>query len=73
MKNLDSKLLMGLIIGAAIGAAIGYLATSDHREDIVDELNKIADKVKDGVNAALHKHKTADAAPEVETPETVAE
>ena len=26
MKNVDSKLLLGLVVGAAVGAAVGYLA-----------------------------------------------
>ena len=25
MKNVDSKLLLGLVVGAAVGAAVGYL------------------------------------------------
>lgn len=57
MKNVDSKLLLGLVVGAAVGAAIGYLATSDNREQIVDELNKVVGKIKDGVHSALDKYK----------------
>ena len=29
MKNVDSKLLLGLVVGAAVGAAVGYLAATD--------------------------------------------
>ena len=32
MKNVDSKLLLGLVVGAAVGAAVGYLAETDKRE-----------------------------------------
>ena len=32
MKNVDSKLLLGLVVGAAVGAAVGYLAATDKRE-----------------------------------------
>ncbi len=28
MKNVDSKLLLGLVVGAAVGAAVGYVAAS---------------------------------------------
>ena len=28
MKNVDSKLLLGLVVGAAVGAAVGYLAAT---------------------------------------------
>ena len=57
MKNVDSKLLLGLIIGGAVGAAVGYLAATDKKEELVDELNKIVGKVKDGVNCAVAKYK----------------
>ena len=29
MKNVDSKLLLGLVVGATVGAAVGYLAATD--------------------------------------------
>lgn len=32
MKNVDSKLLLGLVVGAAVGAAVGYLAATDKRD-----------------------------------------
>ena len=28
MKNVDSKLLLGLVVVAAVGAAVGYLAAT---------------------------------------------
>ena len=31
MRNVDSKLLLGLVVGAAVGAAVGYLAATDKR------------------------------------------
>ena len=57
MKNVDSKLLLGLVVGAAVGAAVGYLITSDNREQVMDELNKVVGKIKDGVHGALDKYK----------------
>ena len=35
MKNVDSKLLLGLVVGAAVGAAVGYLAATDKREQLL--------------------------------------
>jgi uncharacterized membrane protein len=57
MKNVDSKLLLGLILGAAVGAAIGYLAATGKKDDLLEELNNLAGKVKDGVCAVIGKHK----------------
>ena len=37
MKNVDSKLLLGLVVGAAVGAAVGYLAATDKREQQLEE------------------------------------
>ena len=37
MKNVDSKLLLGLVVGAAVGAAVGYLAATDKREQLLEE------------------------------------
>ncbi len=67
MKSVDSKLLLGLVVGAAIGAAVGYLAATDKREQLLDELNSVVGKVKEGFNSAVAKYKeshaeTADAA-----------
>jgi gas vesicle protein len=56
-SNVDSKLLLGLVIGAAIGAAVGYLAATDKKEQILDELGECAGKVKEGFNSAIAKFK----------------
>ncbi|MDR1224334.1 MAG: YtxH domain-containing protein [Tannerella sp.] len=56
-NNVDSKLLLGLLVGAAVGAAIGYLAATDKKEQILDELNSFVGKVKDGLNSAVNKYK----------------
>ena len=66
MKNVDSKLLLGLVVGAAVGAAVGYLAATDKREDLLNELNSVVGKVKEGFNSALAKYK------EQRAPETTA-
>ncbi|MDR0700026.1 MAG: YtxH domain-containing protein [Tannerella sp.] len=57
-NNIDSKLLLGLVIGAAVGAAIGYLAATDKKEQILDELNSFVGKVKEGFNSAINKYKS---------------
>ncbi|RHJ92539.1 YtxH domain-containing protein [Parabacteroides bouchesdurhonensis] len=57
MKNVDSKLLLGLVVGAAVGAAVGYLAASDKREQLLEDLKEVAGKVKEGFNTALAKAK----------------
>ena len=44
MKNVDSKLLLGLVVGAAVGAAVGYLAATDKREQLLEELNGVVGK-----------------------------
>lgn len=59
MKNVDSKLLLGLVVGAAVGAAVGYLAATDKREQLLGELNNVVDKVKDGFTSAANKYKEA--------------
>jgi len=56
MKTGDSKLLVGLLIGAAVGATVAYLATSDKKDQILEELNSLADKVKEGYRQAINKY-----------------
>ena len=56
MKSVDSKLLLGLVVGAAVGAAVGYLAATDKREQLLEELNGVVGKVKEGLNSALAKY-----------------
>ena len=53
----DSKLLLGLAIGVAVGAAIGYLAATDKKAQILDELGNMVGKVKEGFHAAVNKCK----------------
>ena len=64
MKNVDSKLLLGLVLGAAVGAAIGYLAASDKKDALLEELDKLAGKVKNSLCAAIDNYKTNGAKPE---------
>ena len=59
-SNIDSKLLLGLLVGAAVGAAIGYLAATDKKDQILDELNNVISKVKDGFNTAVNKYKESE-------------
>jgi gas vesicle protein len=56
-SNVDSKLLLGLVIGGAIGAAVGYLAATDKKEQILEELNEVIGKVKSSFNSAVSKYK----------------
>ncbi len=53
MKKLE--LWIGLAIGAAIGAAATYVATSDKKEEWLEDLNHLVDKVKDNVNKLTTK------------------
>ena len=73
MKNVDSKLLLGLVVGAAVGAAVGYLAATDKREQLLEELNGVVGKVKEGFNSALAKYKEGKTAVVKATEEIVAE
>ena len=70
MKNVDSKLLLGLVVGAAVGAAVGYLAATDKREDL---LNSVVGKVKEGFNSALAKYKEGKAEAVKPVEEVIAE
>ena len=73
MKNVDSKLLLGLVVGACVGAAVGYLAATDKREQLLEELNGVVGKVKEGFNSALAKYKEGKAEIAKTTEEIVAE
>lgn len=73
MKNVDSKLLLGLVVGAAVGAAVGYLAATDKREDLLNELNNVVGKVKEGFNSALAKYKEGKAETVKPVEEVIAE
>ena len=72
-NNVDSKLLLGLLIGGAVGAAIGYLAATDKREQLIDELNDVVGKVKSTVNMAISKYKEGRVAPIIDEVESAAE
>jgi gas vesicle protein len=56
MKSVDSKLLLGLVIGAAVGAAVGYLAATDKKDQILEQLNDVVGKVKEGFDTAVTKY-----------------
>ena len=47
MKEGSSKFFLGILLGAAAGAAAAYLAQAEKREKLMDDLNEIAEKVKD--------------------------
>ena len=55
MKSVDSKLLLGLVVGAAVGAAVGYLAATDKRAQLLEELNGVVGKVKQEVVQATEE------------------
>ncbi len=72
-NNVDSKFLLGLVIGGAVGAAIGYLAATDKREQLIDELNDVVGKVRSTVNLAISKYKEGRVAPIIDEVESAAE
>ena len=72
-NNVDSKFLLALLIGGAVGAAIGYLAATDKREQLIDELNDVVGKVKSTVNMAISKYKEGRVAPIIDEVESAAE
>ena len=72
-NNVDSKFLLGLLIGGAVGAAIGYLAATDKRDQLIDELNDVVGKVKSTVNMAISKYKEGRVAPIIDEVESAAE
>jgi hypothetical protein len=73
MKNVDSKLLLGLIIGAAVGAAVGYLVATDKKDGLLEELNQVAAKVKDSLCSALGKGREEPGSADAPPAETVNE
>ena len=53
MKNVDSKLLLGLVVGAAVGAALGVLFAPEKGEDT---RSKIAEALrKRGIKLNHHE------------------
>ncbi|MDR2042429.1 MAG: YtxH domain-containing protein [Tannerella sp.] len=56
-SNVDSKLLLGLVIGGAIGATIGYLAATDKKEQILNDLNDLLAKAKNAFTSAVSTYR----------------
>lgn len=54
-----SSIWLGLAIGAALGSAIGYVVASDKKEEWLEDVNNLVDKVKTGVKDAISKGKKA--------------
>lgn len=54
-----SGIWLSLAVGAAIGTAIGYVVASDKREEWLEDVNGLVDKVKTGVKDAISKGKKA--------------
>ena len=52
-----SSIWLGLAIGAAVGTALGYVVASDKKEEWLEEVNSLVDKVKTGVKDAINKGK----------------
>lgn len=45
MKKCESNLLF-LAIGAAVGTAVGYVIASDKKEEWLEEINRLVNKIK---------------------------
>lgn len=56
MSKTGSNLLF-LAVGAVIGAAVGYIAASDKKEEWLNDINNLVDKVKGNVVSAANKGK----------------
>lgn len=56
MSKTGSNLLF-LAVGAVIGAAVGYIAASDKKEEWLNDINNLVDKVKGNVVSAANKSK----------------
>lgn len=56
MKKCNSNLLF-LAIGAAVGTAIGYVAASDKKEEWLDDVHNLVDRIKCNVKNTISKTK----------------
>lgn len=56
MKKCNSNLLF-LAIGAAVGTAVGYVVASDKKEEWMDDINHLVDRIKCNVKSSISKGK----------------
>lgn len=52
MSRTSTNLLF-LAVGAALGAAVTYVATSDHKEEWLDQAGKLIDKIKGTITGTV--------------------
>lgn len=56
MKKCSSNLLF-LALGAAVGTAVGYVIASDKKEEWLEEINNVVDRIKCNVKSSMSKGK----------------